>query len=69
MYVFENRPKRDFSFPLADVPIPENVKNFKSITIRFVVFAQLCLNKLNYYSEITANPAALFCKNFSLIPC
>jgi hypothetical protein len=61
----------ELELPLADVPIPENIKNFKSITIRFVFTITFDLNIgiLNYNSAISTNPSLLFCKNFSEIPC
>jgi hypothetical protein len=32
--------------PLADVPIPQNIKNFESIVIRFVFTIKICINKI-----------------------
>jgi hypothetical protein len=62
--------KKDEKLPLADVPIPDNVKDFESICIRFVfTFIIKFLYKLIEYSAITANPSFLFCKNLSKIPC
>jgi hypothetical protein len=57
--------------PLADMPIPQNVKKFKSIRIRFVFTTKVIpyINKLKYYSAITTHPSLLFSKNFSEIPC
>jgi hypothetical protein len=55
--------------PLAVVPIPENVKDFRSILIRYIyVFTIKFCIKLNYLA-ITANLSSLFCKNFKKIPC
>jgi hypothetical protein len=64
--VFANEEDREL--PLAEVPIPENVKNFESIRLRFVFAIKFC-KKLNYYSAITAHPSLNFCKNFNEIPC
>jgi hypothetical protein len=56
--------KTGWEFPLADVPIPKNIKNFKYIHIRFAFFPNKIHIIPSHYSAIMINPLPASCKNF-----